>query len=115
MERFLQQMGEQSRGAPTNEGRPLIARRPPRPIRRREGGEEILWTWQEELSGGLDQSTAVGWRAVIVADYFWSGAVAWSRHGLWSFAVAHRGGGGRAARVVGPWISERGFESHRGG
>ena len=87
--------------------------------------EEIPQTWQEEQSGCQKQSTAV-----IVADCFAvaprgglvsvmvCGGSAWwlgLGRGLQSFAVAHRGGGGRAARVVGPWISERGFESHRGG
>ena len=34
-------------------------------------------------------------------------------HGLRSFAVAPRGGGDQAARVVGPWTSGCGFETHR--
>ena len=34
---------------------------------------------------------------------------------LRSLAVAPRGGGDRAARVVGPWTSGHGFETHRGG
>ena len=34
--------------------------------------------------------------------------------GLRSLAVAHRRGGGRAARIEGPWILECGFESYHG-
>ena len=52
---------------------------------------------------------------MIVAHCFWSVVVAWLGRGLRSFAVAPHGGGGLAARVMGPWISGRGFESHRGG
>ena len=48
-----------------------------------------------------------------MAYCFWSVVVAWSRSAV--FAVAPRGGGGRAARVMGPWILGRGFESHCGG
>ena len=132
MERFLQPMGE-GRAEPRRSGQwearvpgttvePLrgaglrdAPTHPPRPLV--QSGDE--WEGKKSLGPGKKSRVVVWSRvrqeecsAVIMVIGLVLVVVAFH---LRSFAVAHRGGGDRAAGVVRPWISERGFESHRGG